>query len=352
MKIIVSYPLLGLFLFMLTFVSCTKVNESNGNQPTEPEYLSAEQLPDRIPEDVFPSKSDLYNLTKKFETSLSEKSAQSFTPSQLKFALETYYNREYKAGSVKGDSLRSHALLFNYEIDQDGYVTQSSSADLNSFLLSHLNTLIDLGEDFYAIDIEITVGQKMMVDVITTIGYVNTDLAFGFNTFPSGIMVLPFSNDFENQVNDRLIFEAIDPEEFFITDIYPNPAWDPDGITCGLVEIIGTLGIGDCLMYNGTKEIWGGPENVIGGFYDHEQWSSDLVNDRLLRGINYVANFQPLAEGFQLVNLEFNLYLNLNADPLVNNCLPGDECNTYYPCFGRYHDWRQGRFARKMVLSK
>ncbi|WP_306643594.1 hypothetical protein [Sanyastnella coralliicola] len=160
----------------------------------------------------------------------------------------------------------------------------------------------------------------------------------------------PVVLSFDNIINDRIFFEEIDDSEYFLTDMYPNENIYPYGMTIDPTEIIGPLGISDCLMYEGTLEIYGGPELVYGNNNNQEIWmSGSQVNSYIMKGINEIESRIPNEEGMQLISLEF--HVGYNGNNIGGDCL-ADGCDEFYPCFAYYHYWKEGFAARKALINK
>lgn len=275
-----------------------------------PNFVSLSEIPPLVEDDrTYPTK-ELLELADGLELGLLTKSFDNLTPIQFKYAIETKINRDQQAGKNLGKDLTSHVTLFGYNLDQNGFVDTELYEEINEHINDQIEVVENLGGECYVVDIEVTQNQSFLVDVISSIGYVNTDLAFGFREFDSGNHLI-FQNGFVNDVNDQIIFEAIDESEYFLTDISPNPSVAPFGITLGSTQILGNLGLGDCLEYAGTLEAFGGQELVYGGFYDDEQMGYAEVNERILRGINHIIQNIPTDQGYQMINLDFKSHTNL-----------------------------------------
>jgi hypothetical protein len=278
---------------------------------------------------------------------LTKNQTASLNPADFKYAVETKVNRDLRAGTVPARNMQSHPMLFNYTLDASGKIDGAQFDAFYAQIISHVDYLETLGAEFYMVDVEVVQGNRMMADVITAVGYVNTDLQFGFILFPESQTYQVMQDPFEDLVNDRLIFEAIDPDEFFFTDIFPNPITTPFGMNVSSTKILGLLPNG-CTMYAGSLESWGGPELVYQNNNENVALNGSLTNKYLLRGVNYIEDQVPNWPGMQLIRLEFGRLYNQYWS---TGCITGP-CSDYYPCFQFSHYWKKGRAARKMAITK
>jgi len=278
------------------------------------------------------------------------KSESWLTPVEVKYGLETSINRDFQAGRQMQGEMQSNTFTFNLTLNANGKCDPETLEEMYSEVATLIEDFNSLEQDFYIADVELLSTNAVLVDVITGTFYIPEDLEFGFNLFPQGESYLVFSSGFENAVNDRLIFEYIDPDEYFLTDIIPNPSIDPIGLNVSASQIIGVLDDG-CYEYAGTQMIWGGPELVFGGCSANITLSGSEANEYITRGIDYICEPIPTELGFQLIRLEF-LIINNVYTVNCNDCLPGSPCNESYPCFRFDHAWKGGRTARKAVYEK
>lgn len=278
------------------------------------------------------------------------KSESWLTPVEVKYGLETAINKDFQAGRQIQGEMQSNTFTFSLTLNADGKCDPSALSDMYTEVAALIEDFNSLGQDFYILDVELLSTNAVLVDVITGTFYIPEDLGFGFNLFPQGESYMVFSSEFVNEVNDRLIFEYIDPNEFFLTDIIPNPSLDPYGLNVSASQIIGVLDDG-CFEYAGTQMIWGGPELVFGGCSENTTLSGSEANEYINKGIDYICDPIPTELGFQLIKLEFLVINNFNTQN-CNDCLPGSSCNESYPCFKFSHAWKEGRTARKAVYEK
>lgn len=291
---------------------------------------------------------DLLALADYFSKESVNREVASLSPTDFKYALETLINRDLKAGKNAGSEQESHPLLFDYVLNESGEIDGSQFESFYTQINEQVDYLESLGAQFHIVDIEIVEGNRILADIITVVGYVNTDLSFGFGLLPSGSYQV-LSDSFEDSVNDRIFVEALNEDEFFFTDIYPNPSTTPFGLYVSASEIVGVLNNG-CSMHAGTLEIYGGPELVYGNNNGNIWMSAADANEYLMKGINHIESLVPPWDGMQLIRLNFGVVENENA--LNGPCLPGSPCNASYPCFFRSHYWNKGFVARKMAVEK
>lgn len=293
---------------------------------------------------------DLLDLADLFEEANTSRQNVSLAPADFKYALETKINRDYRAGSYRGNDWQSHPLLFTYSLDSVGKLDAAQFDDFYDQITGHIDYLESLGSQFGIVDIEIVAGNQILADVVTVVGYINTDLHFGYRPLPAGSYQV-LESSFEHTINDRILFETLGEDEFW-TDLYPNPSIEPFGLNLFYSDILGDLGIGDCLEYAGTLEIYGGQALVYGNRTNPNiSMTANDANEYIFRGIHYIEDAIPPAEGMQLCRLKFKIGANSNNEP-PNDCLPSDACNIYHPCFAYYHYWKNGFAARKATTSK
>lgn len=291
---------------------------------------------------------DLLALADYFSKESVNREVASLSPTDFKYALETLRNRDLNAGKNAGSEQESHPLLFDYVLNESGEIDGSQFESFYTQIIEQVDYLQSLGAQFHIVDIEIVEGNRILADIITVVGYVNTDLSFGFGLLPSGSYQV-LSNSFKNYVNDRIFVEALNEDEFFFTDIYPNPSSTPSGLTLSAFQVMGNLGNG-CAMHAGTLEIHGGPELVYGNNNLNIWMSAADANTYLMKGINHIESLVPPWDGMQLIRLNFTYVTNSQAEE--DPCLPNNFCNWYYPCFVRTHAWNRGFVARKMAVEK
>lgn len=336
--------LFSLIITAILFVSCSKQTSSEAILDPSESNLTI------IPPTKEYSIDELLDLAELYDATETEKSQIELSPEDFKYALETRINRDLRAGTNLGNSRQSHVFVYDYSLNSNGKLTGEFFDDLYNSTINEVTSIEALGGEFYIVDVELVQGQQIMIDVITVVGYVNTGLAFGFMLLPDNNSYQIVQDDFDNLINDRIIFEAIDDNEYFLTDIYPNPVQAPDGLTISRTDAIGPLGIGDCTMYRGTLEVYGGPELVYGNAVNKNVWFSGAeANEKILRGINNIESRVPSGQGLQLISL--TLEVGETLQNLGGGCL-NDACDEYYPCFAYHHTWKDGVAARKLPISK
>ena len=332
---------IALFSLIVVFGSCSK-------EEPKPFFVDSDKLPPIVDTRRDYSMEALLDLADYFEReALTKHQTASLTPADFKYAVETKVNRDLRAGTVPARNTQSHPMLFDYTLDASGKIDGAQFDAFYAQIISHVDYLETLGAEFYMVDVEVVQGNRMMADVITAVGYVNTDLEFGFILLPENQTYQVMQDPFEDLVNDRLIFEAIDPDEFFFTDIFPNPSVNAIGFSVGAYTALGLLP-NSCTMYAGSLESWGGPELVYQNNNENVALSGSLTNEYLLRGINYIEDQVPSWPGLQLIRLEFGRLHNVYW---ATGCAPG-ACSNFYPCFEYSHYWHKGYAARKMAVSK
>lgn len=264
------------------------------------------------------------------------------------YALETELNRQYKAGKPTKDDLISNLNYFPYETDEDGKISSEFLLEMYNDITTNIELIRQGGLEFYMVDIELLANQNVfVVDIIATMSFYLGE-GFGFLYFDEDVNYHVLWDSFENEVNDRLIFEAIDDDEYFVTDITPNPSSSPIGLKIWNTDIIGVLNNGNCWRYQGTKDLYGGPELV----YGHDNLNTTLpgatINNYIDKAIAYFESEVP--SGNQLIRLKFYVS-EPNPSGFDDSCI-SNSCSNSYPCDVYSHKWQDGRSGRIVSIAK
>ncbi len=324
---------------MILLFGCTK---SIPEQPLQ----EVESFPDLLDTKRDYRIDDLLDLADLFEEVNANRQNVSLAPADFKYALETKINRDYRAGSNVGSERDNHPLVFDYALDANGKIDATQFDNFYDQITGHIDYLESLGGQFGIVDIEIATGNRILANVITVVGYVNTDLSFGFMTLPETQSYQPVMPAFEDFINDRIILEAIEEDEFW-TDIEPSEPW---GYKVWRTDILGLLD-NNCTMYAGSLEAWGGPELLYSHTGNELVWETGAVlNEYLLKGINHIESQVTDEDGRQLRELSFYVGEDETYDPNVPP-IPGP-CGPYYPYAQFWHKWQEGFSARKVKIDK